>query len=67
MFDMNVGCLLQVGFVVGVDGIGDFMKSIFMDAKFVCILLAALFSTVQVMFQIRDWESSKGHRLCPVM
>ncbi|CAD7702174.1 unnamed protein product [Ostreobium quekettii] len=56
----------MVGFVLGVDGISDYLHGIFSDVKSVCIIFAAIFSTVQVMFEMREYELHEQRRVCPV-
>ena len=53
---MCVDTLLQVGFVVGTDGIVPFLKQCTLEPSFVLCSLVVCFSAVQIMFEIRAME-----------
>lgn len=53
-------CLVQVGFVVGTDGIAVFLKQCMLEPSFICCVLVVCFSAVQIMFELRVAEQRYG-------
>ena len=49
---------VQVGFVVGADGILPFLQQCLLEPYFVVGTLVVCFSSVQIMFELRKLEES---------
>lgn len=60
------GCL-QGGFVVGVKKIPVFLTTMMGDPTYAVIVFVALYSCVQMVIAVKNFEHIKGKRLCPVM
>ncbi|GMH33432.1 hypothetical protein BSKO_01266 [Bryopsis sp. KO-2023] len=66
---LNIAVLMtanMVGFVVGLDGVGDFLRGVFGSMTLSCAVFLAFFSAAHLMFGIRALESERGKRLCPM-
>ena len=63
--NMRICCLVQVGFVVGADGILPFLQRCLLEPVFMLGTFVVCFSAVQIMFEIRSLEQRRQAAVQP--